>query len=55
LYDYSSTWFEAFKCRCGENNCRGHIGGFLTIPEKTRKKYFRLGIVPEFIRKKFRR
>ena len=54
FYDYSTVWFEGMKCKCGSPNCRGYIGSFLSLPKGTQKKYFRLGIVPGFIRRKFR-
>lgn len=50
-YDYSSTWFDGFNCNCGSKICRGHIGDFSSIPKNIREKYFKLGTVPDFIRK----
>lgn len=52
-YDYSSAWFDGFECNCGSKNCRRHIGDFTSIPITVRKRYFSLGIVPEFIKKTF--
>lgn len=54
LYDYSSVWYEGFRCRCESKNCRMFIGDFFTLPVSAQKKYIRLGIVPEFIKTKAR-
>ena len=37
------------KCNCGAKACRGIIKKFNTIPKKTRERYIRLGIVPNYI------
>lgn len=52
-FDYSSTWFDGFKCNCGSKLCRGHIGDFSGIPKAIRKKYMQLGIIPDFIIRNF--
>ena len=49
-YDYSSTWYDGFECKCSSRNCRGHIGDFSGIPKAVQKKYLRLGIIPDFIK-----
>ncbi len=49
-YDYSSTWFDGFNCKCGSKVCRGHIGDFSGIPKNTQRKYLQLEIVPDFIK-----
>lgn len=51
-YDYSTVWFEGFRCRCGNTNCRGYISDFLSLPKKDRKKYLKLGVVSNFIKTK---
>ncbi len=51
-FDYSTVWFEGFKCKCGSTNCRGYISDFLSLPEKDKERYFKLGVVSEFIKNK---
>lgn len=53
IYDYSTTWFEGFECKCGSKNCRGYIGDFTSIPKRVRRRYLKLGVVPKFIREAF--
>lgn len=53
-YDYSTVWFEGFKCKCGNTNCRGYISDFLGLSKKDKEKYLKLGVVSEFIKKKKR-
>ena len=51
-FDYSTSMEEdrwEMECSCGSRNCRKVIRDFKHLPKKTRQKYFRLGIVPEFI------
>jgi hypothetical protein len=54
-FDYSTVWFEAMRCNCGKPNCRGYISDFVYIPEATKRKYKRLGIVPKWILKKYKK
>ena len=51
VYDYSCTWYDGFECNCGSKNCRGHIGDFSGVPRSIQKKYLKLGIIPDFIKK----
>src|SRR3989344_4924945 len=55
LYDYSTVWFEAFRCKCGNRKCRKWIGSFMTMQRTSQKKYIRLDIVPDFIKSKIRK
>jgi SET domain-containing protein len=50
-WDYSTTiWHDGWtmRCHCGSKNCRHIIGNFSYLPEKTKKKYIRLGMVPKY-------
>lgn len=38
------------KCNCGEANCRKIVRNYRTLPLVVRRRYLRLGVVPEFIR-----
>jgi SET domain-containing protein len=55
LYDYSSSWLEGFECGCGNRNCRKFISDFFSLPKPVQAKYVKMGIVPDFVRKKFRK
>lgn len=65
FYDYSTvSWDDrwtsihgqwAMKCECREKNCRYVIGDFPTIPESQKVKYFRSGVIPNFILEKITR
>jgi len=52
-YDYSlimaPTEYE-MKCKCGFKNCRKKIGHVLTIPEKRREEYQKIGNVQRYMR-----
>jgi hypothetical protein len=55
-WDYSTTMDEddwEMDCQCGNKNCRGRIRDFKYLPPDIQKKYSDLGIVPEYISKKF--
>ncbi len=51
-WDYAS-WSEEkgweMDCFCGDAKCRRKIKSFSCLPENIRKKYLKLGIVPEYI------
>jgi len=59
FYDYSAVswddrWARIYgawtmKCECDEEDCRKVIGDFPTIPKSQRRKYFKLGVTPDFI------
>jgi len=61
-FDYSTVVWDdrwsknhgawTMKCECEEENCRMMIGDFLTIPESLRRKYIKLGVIPDFILEK---
>ncbi len=54
--DYSTTMDEdgwTMKCRCGSDNCRKIVKDFKYLPSNLRQKYLRLGIVQNFIAKKY--
>jgi len=61
-YDYSATigpnidsslW--NMKCECGSYNCRKILGNVLTIPEKTLKRYNKLGAMQDYIKKELKK
>jgi uncharacterized protein len=62
-FDYSTVVWDdrwaknhgawTMKCDCGEKNCREVIGDFLTIPKSRRRKYIKLGVIPDFIFTRF--
>ena len=55
-YDYSTTMGEddwTMKCRCHQKNCRKIIKDFKYLPKTAREKYLKLGIVQNFIARKF--
>jgi len=55
-FDYSTTMDEdawTMKCRCGSKNCRGVIKDFKYLPSDLQRKYLLLGIVQNFIAKKY--
>lgn len=39
------------KCKCGTSSCRKQISFVGTLPKQTLKKYLKLGIIPDFIKK----
>lgn len=55
--DYSLTHTTEnrvfFRCLCGAINCRGHIGGFVTIPRWQQERYLKLKLVPGYVRDKY--
>ncbi|MGA7742867.1 MAG: SET domain-containing protein-lysine N-methyltransferase [Polyangia bacterium] len=53
LYDYSTTMAEDFwtmQCRCGALVCRETIRDFIYLPDVTKARYLRRGMVQRFIR-----
>ena len=51
-FDYSSNINDSsfhMECNCGSLHCRKTIGDFNTLPEKTKKDYIQLGIVPGYL------
>jgi SET domain-containing protein len=56
-FDYSTSMDEDYwemDCQCGSRNCRRKVRDFKYLPEDTREKYIKLGIVPDFILKNLR-
>lgn len=50
-WDYSTTLDEdawEMECACGSLLCRRLVRGFKYLPENTKQKYLKLGIVPEY-------
>lgn len=57
-FDYSTSMDEDYwemDCRCGSRNCRKRIRDFKYLPDGLKRKYIRIGIVPEFILKNLNR
>ena len=55
--DYSTTMHEnswKMACRCGEKGCRKIVTDFQLLPEETQHKYLRLGVVQDFICRKYK-
>lgn len=51
-WDYSTYANEGrwqMDCHCGSKNCRRKIKDFKHLPEKIKKKYIKLRIVPKYI------
>jgi len=56
LFDYSTTMDNApceIDCRCKSPACQGRIQNFLLLPVPVQQKYVKLGIVPDYILKKY--
>ncbi len=53
-FDYSTTMVEngrwEMECKCGCPECRKKVGDFKKLPEDVKKKYIRLGVVPDYVR-----
>jgi len=50
-YDYSLQMCDedwTMKCACGASNCRKIIREFKYLPLNIKRKYYKLGIVPEY-------
>lgn len=57
-YDYSTTMDEDYwtmKCECNSKNCRKIIKDFKHLPKNIQQKYLELGIVQDFIAKKYKK
>ncbi|MCS7183958.1 MAG: SET domain-containing protein-lysine N-methyltransferase [Patescibacteria group bacterium] len=55
-YDYSTTMYRdswSIKCNCQSKNCRGYIKEFKYLPKDIKIKYYKLGILPDYIIKIF--
>lgn len=55
-FDYSTTMDEDFwemKCRCSSPSCRKIIRDFKFLEKNLQKKYYIMGIVPQFISRKY--
>ncbi|GIW65978.1 MAG: SET domain-containing protein-lysine N-methyltransferase [Candidatus Parcubacteria bacterium] len=55
-YDYSTTMYKdswSIKCNCGSKICRKKIREFRFLPPKIKIKYFKLGILPDYIVKRY--
>lgn len=55
-FDYSTTMdddWEKMECNCARNSCRKYIRDFKYLPDNVRKRYLRMGIVPEYISKNY--
>lgn len=51
-FDYSTSMAEnryEIDCNCGSKNCLRIIRDFKYLPENTRDKYIKLGVVPKFV------
>lgn len=54
-WDYSTTMDEddwEIDCTCGSKNCRKRITDFKYLPKEVRRKYVRIGVVPQYILEK---
>lgn len=55
-FDYSTTMDEnsfTMECKCGKPSCRKVVTDFRLLPRDIQERYFELGIVMDFIRKKY--
>ena len=53
FYDYSTTMLEkhwTMPCSCGSSTCRNTITDFDLLPIDVQQKYFKLGIILQFIK-----
>lgn len=51
-YDYSTTMYNdpwSIRCNCHSKICRGYIKEFRYLPQNIKMKYYRLGILPQYI------
>ena len=57
-FDYSTTMLNApcqLKCSCNMSTCRGLLTDFSLLPDLLQEEYLKLGMIPEFIKKKRRK
>jgi len=57
FFDYSTTMYNfgwKMKCFCKFKKCRIWVDDFLRIPYQVQQKYISLGIIPEYIKVKWR-
>jgi len=57
FFDYSTTMYNfgwRMRCSCKSNNCRKWIDDFLTIPDQVQERYIKLGIIPEYLKIRYR-
>ena len=55
-FDYSTTMDDGdweMPCACGEPGCRGVVRDYHTLPPAVRSRYEWLGVVPEFLLRKY--
>lgn len=55
-WDYSTTMDDAdwqMVCHCGQPDCRGVIRDFRTLPHDVKNKYKLLGVLPDFLLRKY--
>lgn len=55
-FDYSTTMDEdsyTMDCECGKPSCRKVIGDFRLLPPEVQGRYLGMGIVMDFIKKKY--
>ena len=53
-FDYSTTMYNdptRMRCNCGARTCRHIVKEFKYLPKKTKLRYIKLGIVPEWLLK----
>lgn len=56
LYDYSTTMLEkhwTMPCYCGSPACRTIVGDFDLLPIDIQQKYYKLGVILQFIKLHF--
>src|ERR1035437_2450050 len=56
LYDYSTTMLEkhwTMPCYCGSPACRTIVGDFDLLPIDIQQKYYKLGVILQFIKSHF--
>lgn len=57
-WDYSTTMDEddwEIDCNCGSKNCRERIRDFKWLPKKVQERYAKLGSVPSYLLKKYKK
>lgn len=57
-WDYSTTMLNdplEYRCLCGSKICRGKINNFKDLPKNIKEKYIKLNIIPNYIKKAYRK